>query len=330
MTDTIVAFLAAAGWGAAQRAPLAGDASARRYERLHRDRETAVLMIAPPGPEIARFTQIDLWLRQSGFSAPQILAQDEASGLMLLEDLGDALVARLTTADPMREAPLYAAITDFLLDLHHIAPPDFLAPLDGPSLGDLVSLTAAWYPVRDAEAARDLPALIGDEFALRDTLAPVTCLRDFHAENVLWLPERQGVQRLGLLDFQDAVVAHPAYDLVSALQDARRNVSPALEQREVTRYVTARGLDPVEFEAVYALLGTQRALRILGVFSRLCLGLGKSGYLALMPRVWRNLERNLAQPALTALADLVQAAYDPPDEMMLQRMRDACGSRPMP
>ncbi|MGD9916578.1 MAG: aminoglycoside phosphotransferase family protein [Paenirhodobacter sp.] len=330
MTDEIAAFLAAAGWSEAQRAPLAGDASARRYERLRRGRETAVLMVAPPGPEIARFAQIDLWLRQNGFSAPQILAQDEASGLMLLEDLGDALVARLTTADPAREAPLYAAITAFLLDLHRIAPPAFLAPLDGPALGDLVSLTAAWYPVRDAEAARDLPALISQEFALRDTLDPVTCLRDFHAENVLWLPERQGVQRLGLLDFQDAVAAHPAYDLVSALQDARRDVSPALEQREIARYVAARGLDPVEFEVVYALLGAQRALRILGIFSRLCLGLGKPGYLALMPRVWRNLERNLAQPALTALADLVQAAYDPPDEMMLQRMRDACGSHPTP
>lgn len=330
MTEAITAFLTSAGWGKARRTALAGDASARRYERLHRDNETAVLMIAPPGPEIARFAQIDRWLRKYGFSAPKILAQDELGGLMLLEDLGDALVAQLTTTDPAREAPLYAAITDFLLDLHRITPPSFLAPLDGPALGVLVTLTADWYPARDVDAARELPALITREFALRDALAPVTCLRDFHAENVLWLPERQGVQRLGLLDFQDAVTAHPAYDLVSALQDARRDVSPALERREISRYLSGSGLDPVEFEAIYALLGAQRALRILGVFSRLCLGLGKPGYLAMMPRVWRHLERNLAHPALTALADLVHSAYDPPDEMMMQGMRDACGSRPMP
>jgi len=321
-------FLRSASWGAASRKPLAGDASARRYERLHLGQQTAVLMIAPPGDEMERFARIDSWLRDHGFSAPEVLQIDTAAGLMLLEDLGDDLVSRLVLREPAQEAPLYAAVTEFLLALHRLPPPDFVAALDGPALGALTGLTVTWYPVLSQDAAKSVPGLIEQVFAQFEPQAPVLSLRDLHAENLLWLPGRSGVQRLGLLDFQDAVAAHPAYDLVSALQDARRAVLPDTERREVARYVSTRGLDADAFGAAYALLGAQRALRILGVFCRLCLAMGKPGYLALMPQVWRNLARNLDHPMLVELRAAVLAAFPPPDEVMIGQMREACGQHP--
>ncbi|MFT3687989.1 aminoglycoside phosphotransferase family protein [Paenirhodobacter sp.] len=326
----IADFLAAAGWADAARTPLAGDASARRYERLRRGDDRAVLMIAPPGPEVRRFAEVDDWLRMRGFSAPQILAADPALGLMLLEDLGDDLLFTLLDRDPTREAALYGQVTDFLLDLHRHAPPGFITPLDGPALGHLLDLTADWAPVAACDAARALPGLVAEQFTALDDLPPVMCLRDFHAQNMLWLPERSGTARLGLLDFQDAVAGHPAYDLVSALQDVRRDVSAAVETRECARYIAARGLDPERFGTVYALLGAQRALRIHGIFARLCLAMGKAQYLDLMPRNWRNLERNLSHPALAPLAATVRAAYPAPTPDILHSLRTACGTRPTP
>lgn len=331
----ITAFLAQAGWADAARAPLAGDASARRYERLRLGNRRAVLMDAPPasGEDVTRFSRMARWLLDRGFSAPRILAEAPAQGLLLLEDLGDDLVARLVAADPLREGPLYAAITETLGALHRHTPPDFLAPLDGPALGDLVRLTVDWYlPGIDAprtQAADDLAHLIEAAYARLNREAPVVALRDFHAENLLWLPDRTGPARLGLLDFQDAVAGHPAYDLVSALQDARRDVSARVEAQERARYANENGLEQDRFAAIYALLGAQRSLRILGVFARLCMAMGKAHYLDLMPRTWAYIERNLAHPDLLDLARAVAAALPPPTPDRLQRIKDQCGQHPM-
>ncbi|MBZ4022092.1 hypothetical protein CKO11_06425 [Rhodobacter sp. TJ_12] len=325
----ITAFVAGAGWGAAQRSALAGDASARRYERLHLDAQTAVLMVAAPGVEFTRFCRIDAWLLEQGFSAPRLLASAPDLGLMLLEDFGDALLARLLRDQPAQEAAYYAAITDFLLALHQIPAPNIVPVLDGPALGDLVTLLPEWYPVHNSDAAAELAPLIAQLYGETDPVSSVLALRDFHAENVIWLPERSGPARLGLLDFQDAVVAHPAYDLVSALQDARRDVPPVIEAAERARYARLRGVDLDTFEFAYALLGAQRALRILGIFARLCLAMGKPGYLALMPRVWGALQRNLAHPRLSPLRDAVDAALPPPDADLIERMKRECGHHPM-
>ncbi|HEY0214204.1 MAG TPA: phosphotransferase [Paenirhodobacter sp.] len=327
MSD-IASFLAAAGWGAARRRDLAGDASARRYERLTRGADHAVLMISPSPDEVARFARVGGWLLDHGFSAPQIYAMRD--GLMLLEDLGDDLLSALLVRAPIREAALYAHVTDFLLALHALPPPAFVLPLDGPALGALVELTADWAPVRAADAAAALSPAIARHFAALDDMAAVLSLRDFHAQNALWLPDRVGVARLGLLDFQDAVAAHPAYDLVSALQDVRRAVSPATEAHEVARYVALRGLDGDRFGAVYALLGAQRALRIHGIFARLCLMAGKAHYVDFMPLNWANLLRNLRHPALAPLAELVHAAYEPPTPEMMKGLQEQCATRPMP
>ncbi|SOC06625.1 aminoglycoside phosphotransferase family protein [Rhodobacter maris] len=325
----ITAFLARHGWGTAERRPLAGDASARRYERIRHGGQSAVLMIAPPGAEFARFLSVDAWLLAQGFSAPQILAAAPETGLMLLEDFGDAVLARLLTLQPENQPAFYAAITDFLIALHACPVPDFLAPLDGPALAELVGLVPAWYPLADLAAGAELVPLIASLWAETEPFAPVMCLRDFHAENVIWLPGRAGSARLGLLDFQDAVVAAPAYDLVSALQDARRDVPAAIEARERARYVALRGFDPVQFEASYALLGAQRALRILAIFARLCLAGGKPQYLALIPRVWGYLRRNLGAPGLAPLRRVVDAALLPPTPDLLARMERECGQHLM-
>ena len=325
----IATFLSRFGWAGAMRRPLAGDASARRYERLHRADGTAVLMIAPPGDEMRRFQRIDAWLLAQGYSAPQIFGIDTETGLMLLEDFGDDQLARLLRQDPGAEAGYYAAITDFLLDLHSLPPPDVVPRLDATGLGALVSLARDWYPLRDPATAEAIAPLVSRLCEGLVALPPVLSLRDFHAENVIWLPERSGVARLGLLDFQDAVATHPVYDLVSALQDARRDVSPTVLAAELRRYATARGLDLAELERAFALIGAQRALRILGIFARLCLAGGKPGYVDLIPRVWDQLQRNLAHDALAPLRAVVTQALLPPDVALLERMRRQCGQHPM-
>lgn len=322
-------FLTAQGWGGGSRKALAGDASARRYERLSRGDLRAVLMIAPPGEEFTRFLRVDSWLCSQGFSAPRVIAADADQGLMLLEDFGDAVLARLLAAPGADQAAFYAAITDFLCDLHTRPVPDFLARLDGPALAALVTLTADWYPLSDQGAAAELVPLIGEIYSGIEPFSEVVALRDFHAENVIWLPGRAGTARLGLLDFQDAVAAHPAYDLVSALQDARRDVPPAIEADQRARYAALHGDDPVHFNQVYALLGAQRALRILGIFARLCLAGGKPHYVDLIPRVWGYLLRNLAAPGLEPLRRAVNAALVPPSPDLMARMKGECGQHPM-
>lgn len=326
----IAAFLAESGWAQASRLPLAGDASTRRYERLRQGGQTAVLMIAPADAAFARFQQIDAWLLGHGFSAPRILASRAESGLMLLEDFGDALLARLLAQDPSQEPGYYAAITDFLASLHRLPAPEFLASLGAEALADLLALTLEWYPKRSEPAAAQLPALFIEAYGRLEPLPPVLCLRDFHAENVIWLPQRQGPAQLGLLDFQDAVAAHPAYDLVSALQDARRDVSPPVEVAQLQRYCALRGLQEAPFSQAYALLGAQRALRILGVFARLAQAYAKPQYLPLMPRVWRNLQRNLARPGFEALLQAVTEAFPPPDPSLLAQLAQPCPTPPQP
>ncbi|SIO49574.1 hypothetical protein SAMN05444722_2693 [Rhodovulum sp. ES.010] len=329
------AFLARAGWQDAARAPLAGDASNRRYERLRGGPEGtgAVLMDAPPdtGEDVRPFVGIARHLAGLGLSAPGILAEDTARGFLLIEDLGDALFARVVAADPACEEDLYAAAVDLLVDLHRAAPPARLDPYDAATMAPLAGLAFDWYaraldaPVKDAEATRLLAAF---QHRLEEVVPSVLILRDYHAENLIWLPERTGTARVGLLDFQDARIGHPAYDLVSLLEDARRDVPEPLQTRIKARYVQASGADPAAFDRAYALLGAQRNLRILGVFARLCLRDGKPGYLPLLPRVWGHLMRDLAHPALADIRDSCLALLPPPDPAQFDRIARRCHPTP--
>jgi N-acetylmuramate 1-kinase len=295
-------FLCAHGWEGARVEPLAGDASFRRYFRVAGPRGECVLMDAPPPHEDPRpFVAVAEWLVSVGLSAPEIIGKDMDRGLLLLSDLGRARLRETLDEQPGRERELYALATDLLLHLHAHPPMPGLPPhgleqwltelelfLDWycPALGlavDAEGFRAAWREVLEPVAG--------------DGLGPVTVLRDFHAENVMLLADREGVAHLGLLDFQDALAGHPAYDLCSVLEDARRDVSPAIEREMLDRYVAAAG-EAERFERAYWVLAAQRNTRILGVFTRLWKRDHKAGYRAFQPRMWGLLERDLARPEL--------------------------------
>ncbi len=336
MTDRvadIAAFLAAAGWGSAERRHLAGDASDRRYERLRLGAATAVLMDNPPGgaDDPAAFAAMARHLSALGLSAPALLAEDLDRGLLLLEDLGDDLYARLLQADPAREAELYAPAVDVLLHLQEATPLDGLPNLTAQDWAEAAGFALDWYAFAATGTKPDkapfLDALTAALLAHADG-PRVLILRDYHAENLLWLPGRAGLKRVGLLDFQLGQFGQPGYDLVSLLQDARRDVAPETEAAMVARFAAAKGADPEAFAAHYATLGAQRALRILGIFARLCLVAAKPQYLRLIPRVWSQLQRNLAHPELAGLRAICDALLPEPTPDILQKIEQQCPASP--
>jgi len=296
-------FLAASGWGGARINPLAGDASFRRYFRIvHDDGRRAVLMDAPPPHEDPRpFVAVAEWLSAIGLSAPEILARDLDHGLLLLGDFGDDRLRERLDAEDGREAELYAVATDVLVHLHRHPPMPGLPAHGLEQWLDEVALFTDWYAAAlglqvDGHAYREAwRAVLGP--ITGDGLGPVTVLRDFHAENIMLVEGRSGIEGFGLLDFQDARAGHPAYDLASVLEDARRDVSPEIERDMLDRYIAAAG-NGEAFEAAYWALAAQRNTRILGVFVRLWKRDGKPGYRKFQPRMWGLLERDLAHPAL--------------------------------
>lgn len=331
------AFLEREGWRAARLSPLAGDASNRRYERVASGARRAVLMDAPAerGEDIARFLAFTAHLRALGLSAPEIYAADTAAGLALIEDLGDALFVRVAAARPEVEAELYAAAVDLLPRL--AAPPATasyegtearIGPYDGAALEREAMLALDWWA---QGAGADVTPGLKAEFAglIGAACAPVAglrghlVLRDYHAENLIWLPARRGAARVGLLDYQDALAGAPAYDLVSLLEDARRDTAPALRAAMIARYLAASGADEETFRAGYAALGAQRNLKIIGIFARLWLRDGKPHYLGLIARVWAHLAHDLAHPALAPLAAFVARHVPAPDAAALARVRAA-------
>jgi hypothetical protein len=304
----IAAFLQRAGWGAARRRKLAGDASFRRYDRLQMDGTTAVLMDAPPPQEDVRpFLRVARLLQGLGLSAPRILAEDVAAGLLLLEDFGDMTYTRLLI-EGADEDCLYQLAVDLLVALHGAPPPNAdsgIPPYDDGRLLTEAGLLVDWYlPAISGEPT--LPALREEYLEIWRGVLPVAravperlVLRDFHVDNLMLLNERDGVAACGLLDFQDAVVGPVTYDLVSLLEDARRDVPPALAAAMTERYLAAfPALDGAAFAASYSVMGAQRNAKIVGIFTRLCVRDGKPHYLHHIPRVWRLLEQDLRHNAL--------------------------------
>ncbi|MFX0542343.1 aminoglycoside phosphotransferase family protein [Roseovarius sp. S4756] len=332
-TALAVRFLGGTDWAGADLSPLAGDASNRRYMRATRGEGTAVLMDAPAerGEDVRPFIAIARYLSDMGLSAPRILAQDVQHGFLLLEDLGDDLFARVIPRAPECETALYEAATDVLVHLHAQALPPDLLPYDPPLMASMAMLAFDWY-ANDPDSIRRAAAHAAVLSALATDASDDSVLiqRDYHAENLLWLPDRKGPARVGLLDFQDAMRGHPAYDLVSLLQDARRDVPAEIEQDMIARYVERTGVDAGQFDAAYHVLGAQRNLRIIGVFARLCLRDGKGHYIDLIPRVWALLERDLAHPALAQLAPLIIAALPAPTPEFLKDLKHRCATLPTP
>lgn len=260
------------------------------------------------------------WLRGLGLSAPMVEACNVEQGFAVIEDLGDDLFARRIEAGEAPE-PLYQAAVDIQLRLHAEPAPVWLTyeggrwpllPYDDLALQTGCDLFLEWWPkfaridAFPAQAVEAWEALWAPIRAVGDAAANgpfgVFAHRDYHAENLLWLPHRTGLARVGLLDFQDAVKAHPAWDLLHLLQDARRDVAPELERAMLERYLAARPeLNRESFLADYHGLAALNAARILFIFARQVAGFGKPRYTAFMPRTWRALERNLATPGLEGL-----------------------------
>jgi len=309
------AFLAACGWEGAEILPLAGDASFRRYFRVVHGNRSAVLMDAPPPHEDPKpFIAVAEWLIGRGLSAPEILARDLDTGLLLLGDFGSARLRETLDRDPDRERELYELATDVLVHLHGHPPMGDLKPHGLKQWLEELELFTEWYCPAvgakiDVAAYRAAWRSVLEPVA-NDGLGPVTVLRDYHAENIMLVEGREGVAHFGLLDFQDALAGHPAYDLASVLEDARRDVSPAIERAMIDHYIRATGRGQ-EFERAYWALAAQRNTRILGVFTRLWKRDGKPGYRRFQPRMWGLLERDLAQPHLAPVRAWFDANIGP-------------------
>ncbi len=297
-----------APWQTAASEPLTGDASARKYFRLRTDGQTAILMDASSVPDsVAPFVRLARHLRQLGFSAPEILAQDRASGLLLLEDFGDAPFARLLE-EPDRAEPLLTLATDVLIALHRLpsAVPAGLRAYHPEKMLEDVELFAQWRtPHISALEREDFRAAWRAVLPAAQRVPASLLLRDYHVANLMWLPARAGIRSAGLLDFQDAYAGPVTYDLVSLLEDARRDVPEALRIKLVARYLAAfPALDRELFETSWAILAAQRHTRVLGIFERLARQAGRLEYRRLhSPRVERLLRAALQHPLLAGVND---------------------------
>ncbi len=343
-------FLARSGWGDAIVTPLPGDASTRRYARLALGGRNAMLMDQPQagegatapagaseetrralgynavarlaGADCARFAAAASWLRARGLAAPDVYAADHGQGFVILEDLGDALFAEVLS-DGGDEKTLYEAAVEVLARLHAKDAPASLSsdkPLfayDQTALLAETDLMTEWFLPLALGRAATQEEIAEHRRLWREVLAgtadgrQVFVHRDYHAENLLWLPERNGLARVGMIDFQDAVAGSAAYDLISLIEDARRTVSPELAETATRHYLAAMKqqgspVDEAQFRHEMAVMAAQRNAKIVGVFARLYTRDGKARYLAFLPRVWGYLARDLSHPAMAGL----QAWYD--------------------
>ena len=343
------AFLKAAGWSAAVRTPMTGDASTRRYVRLDLNGRKAMLMDQPQnaeapvasahatpderralgynavarlaGADVARFVAASNFLRAQGLSAPAIYAADPAKGFAIIEDLGDALYTDVVGTHDEKE--LYGAAVEVLAALHARGAPATLPPdkalhaYDETAMMAETDLLTEWFiPVALGRAAA------ADEIAehralwqatLHEALKPVPVFvhRDYHAQNLIWLPSREGLARVGLIDFQDAVAGSKAYDLISLVEDARRDVAPEIGAAATAHYLKAMKqqgtpVDEAAYRSQMAVMAAQRNAKIAGIFARLYKRDAKPRYLGYLPRVWGYLNRDLEDPALRGL----KAWYD--------------------
>lgn len=311
-------FLAANGWGGAERHPLTADASNRHYIRLSSKGKCVLLMDAPPPMEDVRpFVRIARHLRGLGLSAPEILAKDPDQGFLLLEDFGDDTYTRILGETPESEQALYALAVDVLIDLHRRPADQAMLPglhaYDGQLLLEKAHLLTDWFlPAvsgsdTDPAVRADFDAAWADGLAAVEAQPATLVLRDYHIDNLMRLDGRQGVAACGLLDFQDAVTGAAAYDLMSLLEDARRDLGDGLKQAMLARYFAGfpHLADPGPahdaFMTAFAVLAAQRHSRVIGLFVRLNVSDGKPAYLQHLPRLWRLLEHSLTEPVLAPL-----------------------------
>lgn len=306
--------------------PLAGDASGRRYARWrHPAFSSMIHMDARNDREgsVDDFVKIDTHLRAIGISAPEILAK--APHELLLEDLGDDLFAEILKSVPNLEKEIYFGATDILVEIQKSSLPEDVPELCPKTMAAAVAPAFDTYLYRatglaqqnlKSEVSAELERVLNISYPQKPTLL----LRDFHAENLLWLPKRAGVARTGVLDFQDAHIGHPSYDLASLLEDARRDVSEATRMSVIDHFISISNFDPDWFNEGFCVQAAQRNLRILGVLAHLSFNKGKHQYLAFLPRVWTQLMRDLEHPALSNLRSILTSSFPAPTQDILRRL----------
>jgi len=323
-------FLEEKGWNDWEIVNLAGDASPRKYFRLSSSNRTAVLMDAPIdccGP-LDPFIEISDYLIEQGFSSPKILAKDTAGGFLIIEDLGDDLFSSLLIRQPEMEYEIYQVALEILVALRQKVPPPHVPTYTPKIQGELSALSLTWYTryiagveVNDREIKRLSDLVGGAIYGLNER--QVFIHRDYHAENLLWLPERSDQERIGLIDFQDGSIGQSSYDLVSLLEDARREISTTLKDDLLYRYSELTGDSIAMVKKGMAISGIQRNLRILGVFARLSIRDSKSWYLDYIPRVWDYLMGDLETAGLPDLTSFIMNNLPPPTPENLDKLRSA-------
>jgi aminoglycoside/choline kinase family phosphotransferase len=310
----ITAFLERTGWADATRLALAGDASFRRYERLVDGAHKVVLMDAPPPHEDVRpFVHVSTLLQRVGLSVPVILDSDEEKGFLLLEDLGDDSFTQILVNTPKDEKKLYMNAIDALIHMQHNVPETSLPAYDTAVYLREVSLFSDWFlpQIYDRKTAQAMKeeylALWQELLSSTPLLQRVIVHRDYHADNLFWLPERRHEQLVGMLDYQDALCGDPLYDVVSLLEDARRDVHPEVAAIAFDHFLKGTDIPKDKAKQRFSLLGAQRNLKIIGIFTRLAVRDGKSHYLSFLPRVWTHLLEDLKHPSLEPLATFIAA-----------------------
>jgi aminoglycoside/choline kinase family phosphotransferase len=316
--EAMDAFLHRVGWIGAKRQMLAGDASFRRYERVHHNNAVAVLMDAPPPWEDVRpFQSITAQLAEFGLSVPTILAADEEAGFLLLEDLGDLSFTKLLLNNPGREREIYLAATDALISINRASRDNsetlstVLKPYDEAVYLREAGVFAEWFLPQAVGMAKaralqtEYRALWQQVFAHAQPKKNVLVHRDYHADNLFWLDDRMGHCAVGMIDYQDALLGDPAYDLASLLEDARRDVGPQTIADCFARFVTEMGEDARDFADRYVALAAQRNAKIIGIFTRLTVRDNKPHYLKYLPRVWRHFLHDLNHELLAPIKTFV-------------------------
>ena len=312
MGDAVRGFLLETEWADAKFAPIAGDLSARQYFRLSLDDSTAVLMDATAEPSSTpAFVRLTHWLRDAGLSAPAILKDGQKDGLLLLEDLGDQPVSR-RLSDPRKMRPTLDVCLDLLLAIRALTTPKLFVPTPK-DLCSWTTLADDYYPgAKNSELDAFRPKL-ETVLARHMTSRPTVSLRDFHADNLMWLPDRTGIARLGLLDYQDAMLTHPVYDLVSLLTDARTSISREVRAEYIRAYAERSHDDLSGLEEAFAAFSIQRNLRILGIFHRAAVQHGKHHHIPKVARVYGYLSEALEHPAFAEFRPRLSVALPPPE-----------------
>lgn len=311
--------LAGTPWGEWTKTAIAGDASARRYFRLTHSDEPSLILMDDPTLTTAPFAKISDALTRTGLSAPKIYLHEPRIGLMVIEDLGSIDFARQIERHPNDELALYHAANKVIIALHTLKPSLSLATITPAVAADMIDLASLHYAATEAGKG-DLQAAMLRAYSELVDPEPHLALRDFHAENLIWRSQLSGIDRVGLLDFQDAVFAPAGYDLMSLLRDARRDVSSKVADEIMVAFCNEIGRDMSQMSAHLACVSVQRNLRILGIFARLAKRDGKVKYLSLLPRVWAHLMTDLAHPAMVDLRKVVMAELPPPNTETLQRL----------